>query len=203
MTQEVEGSRFSEELRLWATSEGEKTVGSLTDTFGEKSFAVLFVVLLAVPALPLPTGGATHVFEAIAIVLAVQLLVGRRTVWIPERWRARRLIGERSERFVERLLRLIVWLERRSRPRGGFLFGHRAANAVFGALVLIGSLAAFVAPPFSTLDTLPALGVVVLSLGVLLEDALIAGAGIAIGGGGVALVVTLGRAALEGLGGLL
>lgn len=203
MTQDGEGPRFSEELRLWATSDGEKTVGSLSDTFGEKSFAVLFVVLLALPALPLPTGGATHVFEAIAMLLALQLLVGRRTIWIPARWRSRRLIGDRSERFVERLLRLIAWLERRSRPRGRFLFGHRAANAAFGALVLIGSLAAFVAPPFSTLDTLPALGVVVLSLGVLLEDALIAVAGIAIGGGGVALVVTLGRAALEGISDLV
>ena len=60
-------------------------------------------------------------------------------------------------------------------------------------------LGAFVAPPFSGLDTLPSLGVVLLSLGVLLEDALIATAGIAIGAGGISLVLLLSRAAVRGV----
>jgi hypothetical protein len=180
-------------------SGGDGTVGSLIDTFGEKSFAALFVVLLGVPALPLPTGGVTHLFEAIALLLALQLLIGRRTVWLPQRWRNVPLTGPRSERFVDRLLRLIAWLERRSHPRGNFAFGSRLSNAVFGTLVFVGTAAAFVAPPFSMLDTLPALGVVLLSVGVLVEDVVLVGAGVAIGAGGVALVFALGRAALKGI----
>ena len=43
----------------------------------------------------------------------------------------------------------------------------------------------------------PLLGVVLLSLGVLLEDALIAAAGIVAGVVGIALIVFLGRAAIE------
>ena len=197
--EEPPGARFSDELRAWAGSAGGGTVGGLIDTFGEKSFAALFVVLLAVPALPLPTGGVTHLFEAIALLLALQLLVGRRTVWLPQRWRNVPLTGPKRERFVERLLRLIAWLERRSRPRGRFLFGNRVGNAIFGALVFIGTAAAFLAPPFSTLDTLPALGVVVLSVGVLVGDVVIAGAGVAIGAGGVALLLAVGRAAVRGI----
>jgi hypothetical protein len=161
------------------------------------------VLLLAVPALPLPTGGVTHLFEAIALLLALQLMIGRRTVWVPLRWRNVTLTGEKRERFVERLLRLVAWLERWSRPRGGFLFGNRLSNAIFGALVFVGTAAAFVAPPFSTLDTLPALGVVVLSVGVLVEDVVIVGAGIAVGAGGVALLVALGRAAVRGVADLI
>jgi hypothetical protein len=163
----------------------------------------LFVLLLGVPAVPLPTGGVTHVFEAIALLLALQLLIGRRTVWLPKRWRNVVLAGPKSERFIERLVRLIAWLERISRPRGHFLFGHRLSNGVFGALVFIGTVAAFLAPPFSGLDTLPALGVVVLSVGVLVEDVVIVGAGVVIGAGGVALVVALGRAALRGVADLI
>lgn len=199
MISEPSTERLSDELTAWAASKGDGTVGSLIDAFGEKSFAVLFVLLLGVPALPLPTGGVTHLFEAIALLLALQLLIGRRTVWLPGRWRRVVLAGPKSERFIERLVRLIAWLEVRSKPRGRVLFGSRLGNAVFGALVLVGTAAAFVAPPFSTLDTLPALGVVVLSVGVLVEDALIAGAGLAIGAGGVALVVALGQAAIRGL----
>lgn len=48
--------RFSDELEAWLVSEREKTLGSLIATFEDKSFAILFVLLLGVPALPLPTG---------------------------------------------------------------------------------------------------------------------------------------------------
>jgi hypothetical protein len=147
----------------------------------------------------LPTGGVTNVFEVIALLLALQLVIGRRTVWLPERWRNVALTGPKSERFLQRLLRLIVWLERWSQPRGRSLFDHRLSNAVFGALVFVGTAAAFLAPPFSTLDTLPSLGVVVLSVGVLVQDVVIVGAGVVIGAGGVALLVALGRAAVRGI----
>jgi hypothetical protein len=69
--------------------------------------------------------------------------------------------------------------------------------------VLCGSLAAFLAPPFSGLDTLPALGVVVLSLGVLLEDFAIVLIGVIVGAVGIALEVLLGAAAFHGLSSLL
>jgi hypothetical protein len=59
------------------------------------------------------------------------------------------------------------------------------------------------APPFSGLDTLPALGVVLLSLGVLLEDFLVVIAGVMVGVAGVLLEITLGRLAIDALGELL
>ena len=152
------------------------------------------------PALPLPTGGVTHVFELIAMLLALELIVGRRTVWLPQRWRERELGATMQRRFSEVLLRRIRWLERHSRPRATFLLTHRLKGVVFGVMVLVLTVTAFVAPPFTGLDTLPSLGVVVLSVGVLLDDALIAVAGIAVGAAGVILVVVLGKAALNEAG---
>ena len=195
-----ETARLSDELEHWLSDDAsEKTLGGLVETFGEKSFAILFVLLLGVPALPVPTGGATHVFEVIAALVAVQLIAGRRTVWLPQRWRGLQLGGERQQRFLNALMRFIRRLERFSRPRLRFVFHHRLSDVVFGLLVIGGSAAAFVAPPFSGLDTLPALGVVLISLGVLLEDVLIAGAGVILGIVGVALEVVLGAAAVHGL----
>jgi hypothetical protein len=72
-----------------------------------------------------------------------------------------------------------------------------------GALVAAGSIAAFLAPPFFGLDTLPALGVVLVSLGVLLEDVAVVALGIVAGAAGVALEIVLTSAALHGLGSLL
>jgi hypothetical protein len=197
-------ARLSDELEQWLNDEAsEKTVGSLVEAFGEKSFAVLFVVLLGVPALPVPTGGATHVFEVIAALVALQLIVGRRTVWLPKRWQGLGLGGERQQKFLNSLMRLIRRLERFSRPRLAFVFHHRLSDVGFGLLVVAGSAAAFLAPPFTGLDTLPALGVVFISLGVLLEDALIAAAGALLGIVGVALEIVLGAAAVHGVSSLL
>ena len=116
-------------------------------------------------------------FEIIAVLLALQLIAGREHIWLPERWRRLELAGPRQQRFVSGLMKMIRWLERFSRPRLTFLFDHRLSNIVFGVLVIAGCAGAFLAPPFTGLDTLPALGVVLLSLGVLLEDFLAGRAG--------------------------
>ncbi len=193
----------SDELQRWLEADGEKTLAGLIDLFGQRSFAILFVVLLGLPALPLPTGGATHVFELIAMLVALELIAGRENIWLPARWRKLELAGGRRERFVTSLMRLIRRLERLSTPRLRFVFGLRVSNIAFGLFVIAGSVAAFVAPPFSGLDTVPALGVVLLSLGVLLEDFLIVVVGFLAGVAGVALEVVLGGAALHGLSSLL
>jgi hypothetical protein len=189
----------SGELRRWLDGDGDKTLSGLIDLFGRRSFALLFVLLLGVPALPLPTGGATHVFEIVAVLLAVQLVAGRDEIWVPKRWRSLELAGKKSERFLNGLLKLIGWLERFSKPRLRFLFEHRVSDVGFGILVIILTVAAFVAPPFSGLDTLPSLAVVLLSLGVLLEDALVVVLALMLGVGGIALEIVIGSAAISGL----
>jgi hypothetical protein len=96
-------------------------------------------------------------------------------------------------------MKTIRWLERFSRPRLRFLFDHRVTNIAFGLLVIGGSVGAFFAPPFTGLDTLPALGVVLLSLGVLFKDAIVVVAGLVVGVAGVVLEITLASAAINGI----
>jgi hypothetical protein len=195
-------AKVSDSLEGWLQGDSDKTLGSLVELFEEKSFAILFVVLLGVPALPLPTGGVTHVFEIVAVLLALQLIVGRDEIWLPERWRKIEIAGPKQQKFIAGLMRLIRRLERFSKPRLTFLFDHRLSTTVFGLLVLAGTLGAFLAPPFTGLDTLPSLGVVLLSLGVLLEDFFIVVAGLVLGCAGVLLEIVLGRAAVHGIGSL-
>jgi hypothetical protein len=192
--------RLSDELEEWLASPGHKRLGDLVEVFGKRSFAIAFVLLLALPALPLPTGGVTHVFEVIAVLLAMQLMVGRDEIWLPRRLCERELGGD--TKFVTGLIRVIRRVERFSRPRLTFLFGHRLSNLVFGLVVAAGSIAAFLAPPFTGLDTLPALAVVLISLGVLLEDFYVVIAGLVVLAVGVFLEILLGSAAVKGIGSL-
>src|SRR3954470_10410860 len=112
-----EPEKVSDELDRWLKGDGDKTLSALIDLFEEKSFAILFVLLLGVSALPLPTGGATHVFEVIAVLLALQLIAGRDVIWLPQRWRDLQLAGEKQRSFIVRLMKMIRWLERFSGPK--------------------------------------------------------------------------------------
>src|SRR6195952_4561057 len=113
----AEPLKASDELERWLKGDGEKTLGGLIALFEEKSFALLFVLLLGVSALPLPTGGATHVFDVIAVLLALQLIAGRDESWLPARGLKIELAGTRQQRFLAGLMRWIKRLERIAKPR--------------------------------------------------------------------------------------
>ena len=70
----MERGRFSDQLEGWLKSDEPKTVGRLGEVFGEKSFAVTVVLLMFVPAVPAPTGGITHVFELITVIIGAEMV---------------------------------------------------------------------------------------------------------------------------------
>jgi hypothetical protein len=194
----VEENRpFSEDLEGWLSSPGEKTLGDLVAVFEEKSFAIALLVLMITPALPIPTGGVTHVFELITMLLALELIVGRRTIWLPKRVLRHKLGPATKDKAIPFIARRVRWFERFSKPRFARLLALRPVLSVIGAIVLVLAVAAFVAVPFSGLDTLPSLGVVAIALSLILEDALITVIGIAIGAAGIALEILLGSAVLH------
>ncbi|MEA2148594.1 MAG: hypothetical protein QOD69_424 [Solirubrobacteraceae bacterium] len=202
MDAEPDAKPVSNELEAWLEGEEPKTLGSLIEVFGERSFAIIFALLMALPALPLPTGGATHVLEVITALLALELVAGRRAIWLPERWKRLELATPARRKIITALLKRIRQLERISRPRGRWLFGHRLSGVVFGLVVLALTATAFLAPPFSGLDTLPSIGVVVLAVGVLLTDYVLAIAGVVVGALGMVAVIGFGSLVVKAVKGL-
>lgn len=190
-------------LGKWLASKQAKTLDNLSHLFAEKSFAIVFLILMALPALPLPTGGITHITEIITILLCLELLIGRRTVWLPERWLKIDIGKFLHGKAAERLLKIIRWFERFSRPRFSRLLHQRAMLGGIGFIILLLTLAAFAAPPFSGLDTLPALGVVIISLGLILEDGLLIMVGTVLGVAGIGLEIIAGAEIYHGLSHLL
>jgi hypothetical protein len=68
-------------------------------------------------------------------------------------------------------------------------------KSLLAVFLLVFITAAFVAPPFSGLDTLPSLGVVIVCLGIIFRDAIIVSVGLLVGASGIALVILLGSVA--------
>ncbi len=188
---------FGDKLLTLSKDNHHQTIGSLIDSFEDKSFAALFIILLALPALPVPTGGITHIFEIIAMLLALELIAGRRAIWLPNKWLNHKL----PEKFRTKTLPVIYhWyqkIERLSKPRLSKQLGSSLFSRLIGVTVLVLTLAAFLAPPFSGLDTLPALGIVILSIGVILDDLLLAVLGFIVGTSGIVLILTLGKLVLN------
>lgn len=204
MTEATEpGEPFSGQLERWLRSDETKTLGALGEVFAEKSFAVTILLLMFVPALPLPTGGISHVFEAITVVLAAQLLLGRRTIWLPERWQQRELGPATTAKGIPLMIRWIRRVERFSQPRGAWLFEQGWMLRLLGLLMIGLATAAALAPPFSGLDTLPSLGAVAVALAMILEDVVVLAIGILLGAGGIVLILTIGAAIVRVLRNLI
>jgi hypothetical protein len=188
------GEPFSDELERWLRSDGVKTLGSMSAVFAERSFAAMILLLMILPATPLPTGGVTHVFEVITVLLGLQMVIGRRTIWLPARFARRSLGATTTEKAIPYIVKLIRRVERYSKPRGARLFANGIFYRLIGVVVIVFAVAAALAPPFTGLDTLPALGAVVVALSIILDDVLVFAVGVALGAGGIALALTVGAA---------
>ncbi len=188
---------FSDRLAAWLKSDDKKTVGQLGEVFGDKSFAVTVLLLMFLPALPIPTGGITHVFEVIVVILGLQMTIGAKTIWLPAKLRHRELGESLTDKALPLIVKRIKWFERRSKPRGALLLENPLFVRLLGVVLIAFALGAMFAPPFSGLDTLPALGAVVICLGIILDDLVILCVGAVIGTVGVTLMLTIGAAVVH------
>lgn len=163
------------------------TLGDVVDTFG----ATAFVPALAVPALVVvsPLSGIpllpTVCGLAIALI-ALQMLMGRRTLWLPAALRARSLTGGRLSQGLDRLAPVLGWIDRHARPRWPGLWRFPLAVLPQAACVLCGLAMPFLEiVPFSS--TILGLAVTSFALGFLIGDGLLAMAGAAFMAIGAAL----------------
>ncbi len=157
-------------LASWKASDSPKDLEHLVAIFGDRGLLILILILLFPAALPLPTGGFTHFFEIVALVPILQLVSGKPRTLHPRRIRGITLSHQFLDRFLPRIISVIKWFEGHSRPRLYRLLATQAAQSIIGIILLLFLAGAFLAPPFSGLDTLPAMGATVMILGLLLRD---------------------------------
>lgn len=183
---------FSSQLKAWLESKKPKTIESLTLVFGQKSFVVIILILMVFPSLPIPTGGITHILEIIAMILALEMIAGFKTITLPKKFRQRNLGQLAQKKIIPFLYNKIAWLEKHSNPLGGYYLANGVVVRVTGLIMLAFIITAFLAPPFSGLDTLPSLAVVIICLSLILEDIKIFIIGIVLGFASLAIYILFG-----------
>ncbi len=185
---------FSNELEAWLKDKNKKTINDLEEVFGPRSFAIMILLFMALPALPIPTGGISHIFEIIAVTIAAQMIVGKEKLWLPQKWRKKVISDKVQKAMIVPLLKFIRFFEKFSKPRLGGLINTKPFTSLIGLVIVVFTAAAFISPPFSGLDTLPAMGVVILCLSIILKDITLVVLGSVVGSVGIALLASAGFA---------
>lgn len=152
----------------------------------------LALVFVAFPALiPFFPPGASMVVGLLVIVVAIQMLLGRRQLWLPSRAldyvfseRATRALVAQGEKWEQRFRRV-------TKPRLGFMTGRLASAFVAVPTIGIG-VALFLPLPF--LNSLPAIAVITIGIGLAKRDGLLVLLGTA-----VCLGILVALAAMPGL----
>lgn len=152
------------------------TLGELIERLARRGFGLLMMVLALptmIPALP----GSSVVVGLLYMILAGQMLVGLEQPWLPLRLRRYRLSPRAVAILRERGIPIVRRIERYSRPRPLFPNERIAARAVALAVLVVGVIL-FLPLPF--LNTVPAIGVLLLGIGLLNRDSVFLLAGFAI-----------------------
>ena len=145
---------------------GRIDLGEILDGVGGRAFGAVLFILGLLNLLPLPPG-ATTVLGFPLLIVAPQLIAGRRAPWLPAR--LIRLSVERTtlRRFCARVVPILRRVERVSSHRLEFLFG-RVGDAAIGVVCLL--LAAVLVLPIPLGNVLPSASVAVLGLSLVQRD---------------------------------
>lgn len=173
MPEETVHTRLSAELTdfVSALTEEEVTVGAVLDAIAERGFGLILLILALPAALPLPAPGYATPFGIMMGLLAIQMIRGRSTPWLPERIRKRTVRKSKLEWTVKNAgvpLRFVEWI---IRPRLSGLARNRAFLALIGFIVLLMSVS--MSMPIPLTNTAPSFVIFVLAAGILEEDGLV------------------------------
>jgi hypothetical protein len=165
---------------------GDLDLETISRQLGRRSIGALLLVLALPMVLPVPAPGISVLFGVPMILVSAQLMLGRRSAWLPQRL-ARRSIGRADfAAFVERALPTLRYLERIIRPRIPWMAGDWAMIPV-GTVCLI--LSAIIALPVPLGHVVPGAAICVLAMGVIERDGVAIGAGMVVALIGLTIVV--------------
>jgi hypothetical protein len=162
--------------RFMVGARGKKlTMGSLIKGLGNRSIGIL-LMLLAVPTFLSPPGAPFAAIMSVGIALiALQMLLGRREINLPQQVAKRELPGKFGRKFLVFGFRAFRWIEKRMSPRLANMVSHSMQPFLGGVIAL---LALIIFLPIPGGNLIPGIAVFVI------------GAGLAIGDG-VAVIVGL------------
>jgi len=163
---------LSEQLRAIFDDGQEMTIGDVVSRVGAKSFAVLFILLALPIAVPFTPPGFTVPFGTALVILACQMIAGRRTPWLPQRLLVRKIKAGKTAKMIDAMPGFLARFERFLKPRWPWVGRY---PSLLGVGVLIASLAMMV--PLPVTNTICSVSVLLIGLGLVGNDGMVGVAG--------------------------
>jgi hypothetical protein len=143
-------------------------VSDLVEALGPRSFGIVLVMfglpnLLPVPGLPMVCG-------VIIGIIALQMLIGRKSVALPRWIGSRQMKRDELCRIIERARPTLQFIEKMMQPRWTFLTDDRAQRAI-GIMLLLLAIALMAPIPFFG-GIPPGFAVILLGLALVERDGL-------------------------------
>lgn len=185
----TDGGRASDVLAALAMQGGDSiTLGAMIDRLGDRAHGLALFILALPCCIPL-LYGVPQLVSIPMVLVAGQLTWNPKRLWLPERLRARPIGADSLQQITRRTAKPLSWLEKVARPRLSFLV-RGPAERLMGVLMLVFSLS--ISLPLPSTNTVPGIGVALMSLGLIERDGLLVLAGAIIGTLWIAVLILFG-----------
>jgi hypothetical protein len=193
-------SRRLARLRAHATEAGSVSLDELMSAMGRSSiaFAILILSLPALTPIPGPFG---FVFGSCLAIVSLQIIAGFRRIWLPQFLGRRQVSGSTIDLMVRYTAPMVARVETLLRKNRMRHFAGPRAQAFLGVPVLLLAIAVALPIPFGNL--LPVGALVMIALGLMERDGLVAILGVAMGVVALGATGGLVYAAAWGLGSIV
>lgn len=155
---------------------GEKTaIAELIEDFHENGILLSLIFFSLPVAIPLPyPPGFTTIMGVPLVMLSLQLLIGCKKVWLPDKLQQYKIKNSVLAMISKKIIPVLEKIEKYSKPRLGFAKSVYCEQFV-GLVCLVASIAVTLPIPFT--NAIPALGISIISIGLLNRDGFIIIAG--------------------------
>jgi hypothetical protein len=164
-------------------------IGAILAALDDRGFGI-FMILFALPNAVIP--GLSFLLGAPVLFIALQLAAGRSEIWLPGFLSRRVLPAALVARIAAYTGRFLRWVERRVQRRWGWLVSAKAERLLGFYIALI---AIFLMTPVPFGNALPALGISLMSAGLIERDGKTVAIGILaglLGAGYIVAIIALG-----------
>ena len=152
-----------------ASDTAEMTVGEVLDALSDRAFGVAMLVLALPVCIPF-LYGVPQVLSLPMLLIAFQMVLGRHTLWMPERLRQRSFSRSEFEKVAVQAKRYLGWGEAIARPRLTILTGN-GPERLFG--LFMSAFCLSILTPLPLTNTTPGIAVAVMAIGMIERDGLL------------------------------
>jgi hypothetical protein len=171
---------LSKALKSILTEYADKAVslGELRTKVADKGFGLLLMILSLPSALPIPAPGYSTPFGIAIILIGFQLIMRRKSIWLPLRIARVQLRPSLSNKMLGTALKFLSRTEKWIKPRRKWIttsIGHTALA------LIVCIMAGLMILPIPLTNTFPAMVIFLIGIGLAEEDGLLALFAFAIG----------------------